>query len=817
MLKLKKIVKHYYIGDNVVEALKGVDLEFRKSEFVSILGPSGCGKTTLLNIIGGLDRYTSGDLIINQKSTKDFNDYDWDSYRNHSIGFVFQNYNLISHVSVLRNVELALTLSGIGATERRNRATEALEKVGLRDQINKKPNQLSGGQMQRVAIARALVNNPDILLADEPTGALDTATSSQIMDILKEISKDRLIIMVTHNPVIASTYSTRIINLLDGLVISDSNPYHSQEEMVKTKTKRQKEKTSMSFITALLLSLGNLFTKKTRTLLTAFAGSIGIIGIALVLAISNGFQGYINKMQGDTMSSYPLTISQSAIDYERFMTMNRRNDLKEFPEDKIIYVNKISELAATTRISNDITNEYITNVIEKIDKNLYNAINYQYGVRLNIFRTGSQTGINYFQRLSTGSWAELIEDEGLNDKYQFIKNQYDVIHGRLPNNKNELVIVVDKYNQITDNVLSQLGLYDPSFETYTFDDFIGINFKLILNNQYYGFDGTKFTQNAYNSGNRTFISEEIYLDQNNVELEIVGIVRVNPETSQGTINGTIGYTKELTDYVLDQAESSQIITWMNNETNYSKDPFTGTDYIIQDRSIAEQRKTQLNNLGGNRIPTQINIYPVDFNSKEKIKTFLDTYNDEAVSAAIADYYQMNNINPSSASLEQRIAAEAFGHGAGIYYTDSIQFFVNTFNKLINGISYVLIAFTAVSLVVSSIMIGIITYISVLERTKEIGILRSIGARKKDISRVFNAETIIIGFTSGIMGVVITLILSIPINIIIYHFVEIENVSTLNIFHGFILILISMFLTLIAGLIPSQIAAKRDPVIALRTE
>ncbi|MGD9605455.1 MAG: ABC transporter ATP-binding protein, partial [Bacilli bacterium] len=501
MLKLKNITKNYYVGPLVVEALKGVSIEFRKNEFVAILGPSGCGKTTLLNIIGGLDRYTSGDLLVNNRSTKDFKDDDWDSYRNYSIGFVFQNYNLISHISVLRNVELALTLSGVSVGERRERALKALSDVGLSDQVHKRPNQLSGGQMQRVAIARALVNNPDVLLADEPTGALDTETSRQIMEILKSISQERLIIMVTHNPTIANQYSTRIVKLLDGLVVGDSNPY-LQEEAKEIK-KAHKDKTSMSFLTALSLSLGNLITKKARTILTAFAGSIGIIGIALVLSLSNGFQRYVDKMQADTLASYPLTISETAIDFSQIININRGTDLEEFPDTSIIHVNALRENLNNAIIENDINDQYINDVIKKIDPNLYNGITYSYGVEMNIFRKMPFGADFYYPEIYTGDnqppftqWNELIETENATNPFSFVQTQYDVLEGHMPESKNEIVLVVDSYNQITDLTLINLGFFDiDSSSKFTFADFIGYQAKLILNNGLYTFDGTKFTKN----------------------------------------------------------------------------------------------------------------------------------------------------------------------------------------------------------------------------------------------------------------------------------------------------------------------------------
>jgi len=791
MLKLINIEKNYYMGSTTVQALKKVNLEFRKSEFVAILGPSGCGKTTLLNLIGGLDRYTDGDIVINKKSTKEYKDADWDAYRNHSIGFVFQNYNLIPHLKVLGNVELALTLSGISIEERKKRAIDALNKVGLHDQIYKLPNQLSGGQMQRVAIARALVNDPDILLADEPTGALDSETSIQIMEILKEVAKDRLVIMVTHNPDLANQYATRIIRLLDGVVISDSNPYQA-EVAKKDQTKGERLKhTSMSFLTALALSFQNLLTKKARTILTAFAGSIGIIGIALVLALSNGFQSYVDKMQADTLSSYPLIISRESVDFASAAELNMDTSLQEYPEGDTIFINKLMEKLNGIIIRNNITEDYIENVIEKIDPALINGITYSRGVRLNIFKQMSIENSIYYRQISAQNdmssvmnfsgadiWQEIIDNQS------FIESQYDVIAGRLPQNKDEIIIQVDKYNQITDITLLSLGVLTPmsSVDTLTFDDLLSLEYKLILNDDLYSYDSVNDRFVSQVDRNDT-ITADVY--NKGLTLKVVGIVRVNELTNTGSITGAIGYTKELTDYILEEAGKSEIVLWQ--KANPSKDPLTGQAYPA-DQNVEEQYYNTMSRLGGITTPKAINIYPVDFKAKTEIKKYLDNYNQT----------QEDEVNR-------------------IYYTDVMDLLVKSINTTINAISYVLIAFTSISLVVSSIMIGIITYISVLERTKEIGILRSIGARKKDISRVFNAETLIIGFVAGIIGIGVTLLLSIPINIIIDNLVNISNIAALKTYHAIFLVLISMALTLIAGLIPSRIAAKKDPVIALRTE
>lgn len=773
MLRLNNIIKHYKVGNTRVEALRGVSLNFRKNEFVSILGPSGCGKTTLLNIIGGLDRYTRGSMHINNKPTSHFSDQDWDSYRNHSVGFVFQNYNLIMHINVLSNVELALTLSGISASERKKRAIEALERVGLKDQIYKKPNQLSGGQMQRVAIARALVNNPEILLADEPTGALDTKTSAQIMDLLKEIAKDRLVIMVTHNSDIAYKYSTRIIKLQDGLVIDDSNPYEVETKKVIDE-KYRPVKTSMSFFTALSLSFRNLSTKKIRTALTSFAGSIGIIGIALVLALSNGFRNYIAKVQSDTLTAYPLTISETAIDFSQLQQSNFMNNLKEFPEEQKVNINKISEKMGKVVIKNKITDDYVENYVKTLNPNLYNAISFDYGVKLNVYQKVNVNNMDFYTSVDTSSWQEIP------DNYDFINSQYDKIGGSFPQEINEIALVVDKYNQITDVTLFSLGLYKigDEIESLDFNEIIGKEYKLILNDDLYKEDesGLKF--------NKEVVNEELY--NGGTTLKITGILRVKKDINFGALTSTVVYTKGLTEHVLENSLSSNIVKWQLD--NPTINVFKGEPFQETEQSIEAQYQEIIKDLGGRTTPVNISIYPKDFASKELIKEHLDKYNE------------------SITNDEDKI-----------FYTDMMETILNTINTIIDVISYILIAFTAVSLVVSSIMIGIITYISVLERTKEIGILRSIGARKKDISRVFNAETIIIGFISGLIGVIFTIIVSFPINIILGKLVEIEGLASLNLIHGIILIVISMTLTLISGLIPSSIAAKKDPVEALRTE
>jgi len=572
MLRLNNIDKDYYMGSTTVHALKKVNIEFRKSEFVAILGPSGCGKTTLLNLIGGLDRYTAGDIMINNRSTKEYKDADWDAYRNHSVGFVFQTYNLIPHLKVLGNVELALTLSGVSMEERKKRAIEALNKVGLHDQIYKLPNQLSGGQMQRVAIARALVNDPDILLADEPTGALDSETSLQIMEILKEIAKDRLVIMVTHNPDLANQYATRIIRLLDGVVISDSNPYQS-ELTKKDQTKGERFKhTSMSFMTALALSFQNLLTKKARTILTAFAGSIGIIGIALVLALSNGFQSYVDKMQADTLSSYPLVISRESVDFASMAELNMDTSIEEYPDVETVYVNKLMGKLDGLIIRNNITDEYIANVIEKIDPSLVNGITYSRGVRLNVFKEKTINNKTYYTQITPQSDMQSVISMGGTDTWQeiidnptFINSQYDVIAGRLPQDKDELIIQVDKYNQITDLTLMSLGLYDTfsPVDTFSFEELLNLEYKLILNDDLYDYDegNNKFDKQAQNDLEISSVVTTADVYQKGLTLKVVGIVRVNDITNTGSITGAIGYTKDLTDYILEEAGKSEIVNW----------------------------------------------------------------------------------------------------------------------------------------------------------------------------------------------------------------------------------------------------------------
>lgn len=867
MLQLKNITKNYLSGDNEVQALKGIDIEFRENEFVSILGQSGCGKTTLLNIIGGLDRYTSGDLIINGKSTKEFKDKDWDTYRNHSVGFVFQSYNLIPHQTVLANVELALTISGVGKAERKKKAIEALQKVGLGDQINKKPNQMSGGQMQRVAIARALVNDPDILLADEPTGALDSKTSVQVMEILKEISKDRLIIMVTHNPELAKKYSSRIVKLLDGKIIDDSNPYKSSEEDVK-KARNKKDKSgkaSMKFTTAVRLSLNNLMTKKGRTFLTSFAGSIGIIGIALILSLSHGMQSYINRVEEDTLSSYPLTIQEASIDVTSMLEAMMGNGEKEEHNDNKIYsrpiVNNILETVSTKLQTNNL--EEFKKYLESGDTNIkdyINAIQYEYNLNLNIYKQNEDKTYQQvnpskvFDELGFGEmmesrqsassmmsssmamtqtdvWTEMLDNQNL------LQSQYDVLAGNWPTKYNEVVLIVDENNEISDYTLYSLGIKDikelnesmekiknkekveaGESESYSYDDLLNYKFKILLNTDYY-----KKSGNAW----QDMSNDDEYMKNvvdNSEEITIVGIIKPNKETVSSSGAGMIGYTKELKEYVINKINETEIVKEQKENPNINV--FTGIEFpenqnssfdysqltdeqrmymaTLSEAELAELMKnyaenstatydSNLSTLGVVDLnkPSTINIYPKDFESKDMITTRISEYNDK----------QTND------GKEENV----------ITYTDIVGVMMSSVSTIINVISYVLIAFVGISLVVSSIMIGIITYISVLERTKEIGILRSIGASKKDVSRVFNAETLIIGLVAGLIGIVVTLLLNIPINMIIKSIVGISNISKLPTAGAIILVVISVGLTMIAGLIPARFAAKRDPVEALRTE
>ena len=917
MLVLKNIVKDYVAGDTTVRALKGIDINFRENEFVAVLGPSGCGKTTLLNIIGGLDRYTSGDLFINGKSTKSFQDSDWDTYRNHSIGFVFQSYNLIPHQTVLANVELALTLSGVSKKERKERAIEALKKVGLEQQIYKKPNQMSGGQMQRVAIARALINDPDILLADEPTGALDSETSVQIMEILKEISKEKLIIMVTHNPELAEEYSNRIIRCLDGEVIDDSNPFEPTEEDVavekeKEATAKVKGKKSMSFSSAFALSINNLKTKRGRTFLTAFAGSIGIIGIALVLALSNGIQVYIDRVQEDMLLSYPMTVEKQTMDLESIMGSftGLGQDIiegAENAEEGKVYVSESLMQMVNAFISESTSNnldnfkKYIEDNQEEFDE-CCNDVQYKYSTQLNIYKADTSDGVvkvnpstlmeNMPMDESMASmassmssmtqsfsvWMELIGDEKLMDA------QYDVIAGRMPKKYNEVVLIVDGNNYINELVVYALGLKNQdeftkdimaalasgesleseSITEYSYDDILNMKFKLVLSADYY----VKNKETGLwtdNSENDYYVKK---LVEQGEEINIVGILKPDENNTLSIGTGGIGYMRELMDYAINEGSKKPIVqeqladTTRDVITGYEFSTLTVNDFDLKDvdlslidftyldygpfMSMAEgmdlsqldmtnmaamfgfdnmtelQRKLMEGFLSDEQVialkqayvdtlasksslegtltkigystfesPSVICLYPKNFEAKEKINELINYYNTQV---------------------------EADGHPeAQIKCTDLIGVLMSSLTTIIDIVTYVLIAFVAISLVVSSIMIGIITYISVLERTKEIGILRSIGASKKDIARVFNAETAVIGLGAGVIGIVSTLLLEIPINLLLKYAAHIPAAASLPPVGAVILVVISVTLTLISGLIPSRMAAKKDPVEALRTE
>lgn len=772
MLSLKNVKKSYTTGEFTQQALKGISLDFRKSEFVAILGASGSGKTTLLNIIGGLDRYDSGDLIINHKSTKQFKEQDWDAYRNNCIGFIFQSYNLINHINILDNVEMSMTLSGVNSSERKKRALEALEKVGLKEHAHKKPNQLSGGQMQRVAIARALVNNPDIILADEPTGALDSETSIQIMDLIKEIAQDKLVIMVTHNPDLAQQYASRIVEMKDGMMINDSNPISEKEV---NKEKFQIKKTAMSFITALKLSFNNIKTKKGRTLLTAFASSIGIIGIALILSLSNGFQIQIDKFERDTLSSMPIMISEQAmkLDEEQMMKMHQEqmNAMKdEYPDIEVIYPQK--SLTEEMFHKNKITSEYIS-YIEKMEPSNIAGISYTRATNLNIISKGN----NGYQAIDTMRNDFFVVPKTLGDNKSIIEENYDLLAGKLPTSKEELLLFVDSQNRVTGELLELLG-FDRTKENISFEELLQKEFKLILNDQYYQKLGEYFILNQD--------LDSLYNNDNAITLKISGIVRGKEDKKITTNYSGIAYTEELINFVVNENKNSEIVkTQMEKDYNV----LTGQKF---DSNLTQENNTTtkedfLSYLGADSIPVAVNIYPKDFESKDKIINYLDQYN------------------------------EGKEDDEKILYNDMAEMISSLSSSIMDAITIVLIAFSAISLVVSCIMIGIITYISVLERTKEIGVLRALGARKKDVKRVFNAETFIIGVASGLLGILIAWLLTFPTNIIIENLTDLPNVAKLNPIHALILILISVTLTVLSGSLPARWASKKDPVEALRTE
>ena len=848
MLELKKITKIYKLNNFKQTALNKVNLKFRDSEFVSILGQSGSGKTTMLNIIGGLDGYSSGDLIINGVSTKNYKDLNWDVYRNHKVGFVFQSYNLINHQTILSNVELALTISGVGNKERRKRALDMLKKVGLKDHVNKKPNQLSGGQMQRVAIARALINDPDILLADEPTGALDSETSDQIMDLLKEIAKDKLVIMVTHNPELAAKYSTRIVNLLDGEVTSDSNPFDGkkQKEVKDKKTK----KNFMSFKTALSLSFNNLLTKKGRTLMTAFAGSIGIIGIALILSLSNGLQEYIDRVEEDTLSSYPILLEEQTVDASSFMKeMSGNVENKEIKKDKnTVYSNDMMvdmmSLMTAQMISNNLGE--FKSFIEKDDKiNKYlSAVQYSYDLDLQLYKNTLDEVVQVnpnplfddMQMQSPMMANNNIFIEML-DNQKLLKKQYNLLAGSWTNSYNEVMLLVDENNQISDFALYTLGLKDQNElkemmdkmmlgeevkaneqTSYTYEELLNLSYRLVLNTDYYEKQNNIWVNQKDNDDYMKNIIKDAPV------IKVVGIIKQNEDSNiGGTKTGGILYNKELTKYVIDEINKTDIA--QAQLANEKINILTGLEFIEHGDSfdmdkLTLEEKKYLSTLSQEELskimasyaqnegvtyddilsilgivkleePSSIKLYPKDFEAKENLENYINDYND----------IQKENKKDENV----------------ISYTDYIGLLLSSVTVIIDMISYILIAFVSISLVVSSIMIGIITYISVLERTKEIGILRAIGASKKDISRVFNAETFIIGLASGILGIGITLIINVFASMIIKNLTGAANIASLPLVGGIILVAISVILTLISGLIPSKVASKKNPVEALRTE
>ena len=911
MLKLVDIKKDYVVADSTVQALKGISLEFRKNEFVSILGQSGCGKTTLLNIIGGLDKYTSGDLIICGKSTKDYKDRDWDVYRNHRIGFIFQSYNLIPHQTILANVELALTIGGMSASERKKKAEEALKRVGLGGQIKKYPNQLSGGQMQRVAIARALVNDPEILLADEPTGALDTKTSIQIMELIKEIAKERLVIMVTHNPELAMQYSTRIVRLLDGQVVEDSAPYDGTGEVYEEQRDKTKA-TNMSFATSLLLSAKNLWSKKGRTAVTSIAGSIGIIGVCAVLALSAGIHGYIDGMQDDMLSGNPISVSETALDYNTLtsaMSMAQKTEVIKHANDGKVYIDSyISSLAelgssmANMMVSNTITKDYVE-YIQEMPKDYYAAILPSYGVDVLYsiytdfsYRKSLDSYENNTERLSIAAiqevYTQLLKKTDYKeftsylsyftnifaqapDNAAYIESQYDIVEGRVATKKNELMVVLSDNSELTDITLAQLGyITQEEFLNYAFKavddphydekyDVTEIPAKDILNKTFTWYPNDSIYRKNYDKsdgGIGQVIASTHALGQcsyeymaydegleNGLELKVVGVLRPKETISYGCLSSGVYYTQALAEYAVEQNLDSEIAKYAKEQggsissgeiTALGVKTKTGVGYKYHftydgeledgvgfvgftsnssnwmsmmsqlmgggagganganggagsDDSEGEYsysvKSMSLRKLGGEEIPNRIYIYPIDFESKALVTDYLDGWNDTHDS------------------------------GEKVTYSDSLELIISMINQMIDIITYGLIAFTSISLVVSSVMIGVVTYVSVVERTKEIGVLRSLGARKLDVSNLFNAETFIIGLLSGLVGVLFTYLISIPANLILHALTNIWGLVALPWEQALLMICISFLLTMISGLIPARAAAKKDPVIALRTE
>ena len=841
MLQLQHISKVYHTGDQEFHALKDISICFRENEFVSILGQSGSGKTTLLNIIGGLDQYTSGDLLIQGKSTKQFKDRDWDSYRNHTIGFIFQSYNLIGHQTALSNVEIAMTLSGVSKAERKKRAIEVLERVGLKDHLYKKPSQMSGGQMQRIAIARALVNDPKVVLADEPTGALDSETSVQIMDLLKDIAKERLVIMVTHNPELAQKYSTRIVQVLDGNILSDSNPCEPTEETKQVDI--QFTKTKMSFITALVLSFNNLLTKKGRTLLTAFAGSIGIIGIALILALSNGVSDYVKKVQEDTLVSLPLTISEQ--NQSNLLATSPDLSEKPYKDNHELGINTVLTNLLKKQIGkNDLASfkTYLEEHASKVES-LTKDIRYRYNLQPFIYasdtsngpksilpstlagevETANQTMKGYLQNLNY--WSELSSDSSM------LESKYDVLEGRFPQDKSEIVIIVDENNQISDLLLYSLRIKDPSelndtkkldelsSQTYQYSDFIGKTFKAVVNTNRFVKENNLWLNKIDNA---SYMKTQI---ENGLQLKIVGVLRQKDGTSSGvnTPSGGIAYTSALIDYTSEYIQNSDIVK--EQEANQNLNVFTGKDFAkdpkpFSSENLTEEEKIQLAKM-----------------TPEEQAQYIQQYNDNSASTYEENLAKMGVINKSkpaaielyTSSFQQKQDLKEFINAyntakkeAGeddkvLAYSDDIQTIMSSITTLVGVVTTVLVGFVAISLIVSSIMISIITYISVLERTKEIGILRAMGASKKDIRRIFTAETAIEGLISGVLGIAITFLATFPINAIVAKMTNVGNVAQLSIEVALILIGISIVLTMLAGLIPSRIAAKKDPVESLRSE
>ncbi len=880
MLKLVDIKKDYKVASGAVHALKGVSLNFRPNEFVCILGASGCGKTTLLNIIGGLDQYTSGDLIIQGKSTKHFKDRDWDVYRNHRIGFVFQSYNLIPHQTVLGNVELALTISGVSREERKKRAAEALKRVGLGEELDKKPNQLSGGQMQRVAIARALVNDPDILLADEPTGALDSNTSVQIMDLIKEIAGERLVIMVTHNPELAESYASRIVRLKDGLVESDSDPYEGDEE--QPPKAEGKARAKMSFFTSLALSFRNLLTKKGRTILTSVAGSIGIISVCLVLALSNGFNNYIRKTEEDMLSYYPVSVSESAFDLSSMMTSF--TDIEDMPDlsqldDKVYIDSFLTSLANGMATTNNITDTYVS-YLEAMDSSWYSEIMYSYGAKLSdnlflqteTFPDGNNETTEPTTRSLNNLKAKYINDlmqfadqysslvgfadyftnvvsvmPGTSDSSdldfgEYVRSQYDIVAGDFPENENEAVLVVGQNNQVTDLTLAQLGLLDedrfmelfnlgdedaepvtdPDADKIPYDDILDKKYTLFYNDEVYT-KNEGWTQLSYMSGKYAFTyngqrDNEAFeaQDGEGINIRISGILRLKDGLSYGCLSPGLCLTEETVRAYIEGNAGSEIVEWLQSDE--AKFTSGGMDIYLMPAAtdnlsscytlyevmpgtsvyVSQAAGTAIKVLGGSDAVSGISIYANNFDNKEQLLSYLDEWNTWCEEGG-----SYNGVTLTE--------------GDKITYTDTVGMLMGIMQTMIDIITYVLVAFTAISLVVSSVMIGIITYVSVVERVKEIGVLRALGARKQDVRNLFNAETFIIGLAAGLIGIGIAYALSAVISLILLDLTGIAGIASLRVTSAIVMVCVSVVLTLISGLIPAQSAAKKDPVIALRTE